>query len=71
MTNDEIKEYVRKCPYSDKSIDSMHTCDLEFHYRKICPSAKCACAKKFWPEGEEKVAVDCGMVTNWRLLGDL
>lgn len=48
MTIEEIKEYVKKCPHSDKSIDSMHTCNLEFHYRKICPSKECACAKLFY-----------------------
>ena len=47
MTQEEIKEYVRNCPYSDKSIDSKHSCDLEFHYRKICPSSECICAEKF------------------------
>lgn len=47
MTHDEIKNYVKNCPYSDKSIDTMHTCDLEFHYRKICPSPECFCADKF------------------------
>lgn len=47
MTNEEIKEYIKKCPYSDKSIDSIHSCDLEFHYKKICPSPECLCANKF------------------------
>ena len=47
MTRDEINEYVRNCPYSDKSIDSIHSCDLEFHCEKICPSSSCLCAKKF------------------------
>lgn len=47
MTKEEIKIYVQNCPYSDKSIDTIHTCDLEFHYRKICPSKDCICAKKF------------------------
>ena len=47
MTNEEIKEYIKKCPYSDKSIDSMHSCSLEFHYKKICPSPECLCANKF------------------------
>ena len=47
MTQEEIREYVKKCPYADKSIDSIHTCDLELHYRKICPSSECICAKKF------------------------
>lgn len=47
MTREEIEEYVRNCPYSDKSIDSRHSCNLEFHYRKICPSSECACAKRF------------------------
>ena len=53
MTKEEIKEYVRNCPYSDKSIDSRHTCDLEFHYRKICLSPECACAKLFGLIGEK------------------
>lgn len=52
MTEAEIKEYVRKCPYSDKSIDTIHSCDLEFSYKKICPSKECACAKKFYGTGE-------------------
>lgn len=47
MTKEEIREHVKNCPYSDKSIDSIHTCDLEFHYRKICPSPECFCAEKF------------------------
>ncbi len=47
MTKQEIIEYVKNCPYSSKTIDSMQTCNLEFHYRKICPSEKCICAKKF------------------------
>ena len=47
MTSDEINEYVRNCPYSDKSIDSIHSCELQFHYRKICPSSSCLCAEKF------------------------
>lgn len=54
MTKEEIQEYVKNCPYSDKSIDSIHTCDLEFHYRKICPSPKCACATKFYGENSER-----------------
>lgn len=55
MTKEEIKEYVKNCPYSDKSIDTMHTCALEFHYRKICPSKKCACAKRFYEAEEDNV----------------
>ena len=47
METVEIKEYVKNCPYSDRSIDDMHSCDLEFHYRKICPSSECICAEKF------------------------
>ena len=56
MTKEEIKIYVQNCPYSDKSIDTIHTCDLEFHYRKICPSKDCICAKKFGliEESEER-----------------
>ena len=55
MTNEEIKEYVSKCIYSDKSIDSMHTCSLEFHYRKICPSPDCLCADKFGLKKERNI----------------
>ena len=47
ITKEEINKVVKECPYADKSIDSMHTCDLEFHYRKICPSPECICAEKF------------------------
>lgn len=54
MSNEEIKEYVRNCPYADKSIDTIHTCDLEFHYKKICPSAKCFCAERFGIKKEEQ-----------------
>lgn len=50
MTEEEIKKYVNQCPHSDKSIDATHTCDLEFHYRKICPTIECLCAKKVWAE---------------------
>ena len=46
MTEEDIKKYVNQCPHSDKSIDATHTCDLEFHYRKICPTIECLCAKK-------------------------
>ena len=51
MTKEEINDYVKKCPYSDKSIDTIHSCDLEFHYRKICPSQECLCAKLFYGNG--------------------
>ena len=54
MTNKEIDEHICKCPYFtgkntiDRSALGTHigSCDLEFHYRKICPSAECLCAKK-------------------------
>ena len=55
MTDREIREYVKKCPCADKSIDTKHTCKLEFHHRKICPSPECICAKKFGlAESEDK-----------------
>lgn len=54
MTKEEINKIVKDCPYSDKSIDSIHTCDLEWHYRKICPSSECICAKRFGIENEPK-----------------
>lgn len=55
MSEQEIQNYVRKCPYfgSPKTIDSMSYCKLEFHYRAICPSPKCLCAKKLGWRGEE------------------
>ena len=53
MSREKIEEYVRNCPYADKSLDSIHSCDLEFHYRKICPSKECLCAKKFGLEVEQ------------------
>ena len=55
MREQEIQDYVRKCPYfgSPKTIDSMSYCKLEFHYRAICPSPKCLCAKKLGWRGEE------------------
>lgn len=55
MTEEEIKKYVNQCPHSDKSIDATHTCDLEFHYRKIRPTIECLCAKKFGLKSKEKM----------------
>lgn len=53
MTDIEIKEYVKKCPHADKSIDSKHSCSYEWHHRKICPSKECICADLFYgKEGE-------------------
>lgn len=48
MSDKEIQEYVRKCPYfgNPETIDSTSSCDLEFHYRPICPSEECICAEK-------------------------
>lgn len=61
MNNKEIDEIICKCPYFsgkntiDRSNLGTHigSCDLEFHYRKICPSAECLCAKKFGLIGEK------------------
>ena len=53
MTKEEIEKYIRKSPYSDKSIDTKHTCDLEFNYNKICPSKDCVCANKFYSKIHE------------------
>ena len=55
MTRTEIDEYICKCPYFsgakciDRSVLGTHigSCELEFHYKKICPSSKCICADKF------------------------
>lgn len=58
MTPKEIDNYIVNCPYFSgkntidrKIINGEYThigsCDLEFHYEKICPSEKCVCAKKF------------------------
>lgn len=48
MTEKEIQNHVRKCPYfgSPKTIDSRSSCKLEFHHRPICPSSDCLCAEK-------------------------
>jgi hypothetical protein len=62
MTNKEIDEYILKCPYFsgkntiDRSALGTHigSCDLEFHYRKICPSVECLCAVRMYGVGEVK-----------------
>lgn len=49
-----IETYIMKCPYFtgkntiDRSAYGTHigACDLEFHYRKICPSSDCLCAER-------------------------
>jgi hypothetical protein len=53
METVEVEAFVKNCPYSNKSIDSLHTCDLEFHYQKICPSSKCICAVFFGLKDKE------------------
>ena len=54
MSDKEMQEYVRKCPYfgNPNTIDSQSSCDLELHYRKICPSEKCICAEKLGLKGK-------------------
>lgn len=58
MTAKQIDDYIVKCPYFgganciDRKFiegEAVHigSCALEFHYRKICPSEKCHCAKMF------------------------
>lgn len=50
----DIDAYITKCPYFsgndtiNRSIYGTHigSCDLEFHYGKICPSPECVCAKR-------------------------
>ena len=62
MTVKEIDAHIMACPYFggkdciDRKIfaDGMThigSCALEFHYRKICPSEECICAKKFELKG--------------------
>lgn len=57
MTPKEIDNFIMQCPYfggkniiDRKTIDGelvhIGECDLEWNYRKICPSAQCACARK-------------------------
>lgn len=49
-----IDAYIMKCPYFagkntiDRSKYGTHigSCDLEHHYRKICPSHECLCAER-------------------------
>ena len=51
---DAIDAYITNCPYFsgkntiDRSVYGTHigSCDLEFHYEKICPSPKCLCAER-------------------------
>ena len=58
MTTAEIDRHITDCPYFggkdciDRKFingESVHvgTCALEFHYRKVCPSAECVCATHF------------------------
>ena len=50
----EIEAYIMKCPYFagkntiDRSNIGTHigSCDLEHHYRKVCPSNECLCAER-------------------------
>lgn len=64
MITKEIDKYITQCPYFSgkntidrKEINGEYThigsCALEFHYKKICPSEKCLCAKKFDMRGAE------------------
>jgi len=49
-----IEAYVMKCLYFsgknsiDRSKYGTHigSCDLEFHYEKVCPSHECICAER-------------------------
>ena len=49
-----IDAYIMKCPYFagkntiDRSNIGTHigSCDLEHHYRKVCPSNECLCAER-------------------------
>lgn len=49
-----IDAYIMKCPYFagkntiDRSKYGTHigSCDLEHHYRKVCPSNECFCAER-------------------------
>ena len=60
MTREEIDKYICKCPYFsgkntiDRSALGTHvgSCDLEFHYEKVCPSEKCHCADRMGLTGE-------------------
>ncbi len=55
MRAEEIDRIICDCPYFqgkntiDRSAIGTHIggCDLEFHYRKICPSQECLCAERF------------------------
>lgn len=57
MTPKEIDKFIMHCPYfggkntiDRKIIDGelvhIGDCKLEFNYLKVCPSARCACARK-------------------------
>jgi len=55
MRSEEIDRIICACPYFqgkntiNRSVIGTHigSCDLEFHYRKICPSSECLCADRF------------------------
>jgi len=55
-----IEAYIMKCPYFaekntiDRSKYGTHigSCDLEHHYRKICPSHECLCAERLGLKNE-------------------
>ena len=55
MKAEEIDRIICDCPYFqgkntiNRSAMGTHIggCDLEFHYRKTCPSKECLCAERF------------------------
>lgn len=54
ISRQEIEAYIMTCPYFggkntiNRSNLGTHigSCDLEHHYRKVCPSNECFCAER-------------------------
>ena len=54
ISRQAVEEYIMNCPYFagkntiDRSKYGTHvgSCDLEHHYRKVCPSSECLCAER-------------------------
>lgn len=60
IRQDAIDAYIMKCPYFagkntiNRSNIGTHigSCDLEHHYRKVCPSNECLCAERLGLKNE-------------------
>ena len=46
--DNNIRKIIMDCPYYNYGA-----CDLEFNYRRICPSNECLCARKMGLKANE------------------